>query len=60
MGEAGLKDLKTNGFDAYFSINKWPHLALFDYPLGYFEKHFTLPKFIREGLGVSILCLGKV
>jgi ubiquinone/menaquinone biosynthesis C-methylase UbiE len=59
MTQVGLKSVQTNGFDAYFSVNKWPHLKTLDYPLGYLEKHYPLPKVIREGLGTSIVCFGK-
>lgn len=59
MNEVGLRDLQTNGFDSYFSLNKWPHVKLFDYPLGYLQKHYPPPKIIQELMGSGIVCLGK-
>lgn len=59
MEEAGLKNLLTDGLDTYYFINKWPHLQLLDYPLGFLEKYFPPPKNWREKLSNNIVCLGK-
>lgn len=59
MEEAGLKDFYTDGIDVYYTINKWPHLPFFDYPIGFAEKNLKLGKEIREMLGTNIVCIGK-
>lgn len=59
MEEAGLKDLYTDGLDVYYTFNKWPHLSLLDYPIGYIEKRMLPPKWLREVLGTNIVCLGR-
>ena len=59
MQVAGLTDLYTVGFDVYYTLNKWPHLKILDYPLGFMEKHFPAPKGIREILATNLVCLGK-
>lgn len=59
MEESGLKDLITDGLDTYYFLNKWPRLPLLDYPLGFLDKYFPLPKGFREKLSTNIVCLGK-
>lgn len=56
---AGLKKIETDGFDTYYSFNKWPRLPLLDYPIGYLEKHHKPAKPIREFLGTMIAAMGK-
>lgn len=59
MAEAGLEDFQTDGIDAYYTFNKWPRLPILDYPIGYAEKHFAPPKYLREIFGTNIVCMGK-
>lgn len=58
MKEAGLKKLQSDGIDVYYTFNKWPHLPLVDFPLGYLEKHYRPAKAVREWLGTNIVGLG--
>lgn len=58
LKEVGLKKLQSDGIDAYYTFNKWPHLPMVDHPLGYLEKHHKPPKAVREWLGTNIVALG--
>ena len=59
MQEVGLAALESDGFDSYYSINKWPRISLFDYPIGFLEKNIKPPKFFRETFGLNIGGFGK-
>lgn len=59
MEKAGLKDIQTDGLDAYTSICQWPDYRILKLTRGGLKRILPPPKFLRELFGVTLFAVGK-